>query len=178
MSRPDAPAVPAARRTPVRRLAGLLLTLLVVALVLLALAVAVVPAAVGGRVYTVLSGSMVPTLPVGAAVAVRPVDPAEVAVGDVVSFTDREPGSADRTVTHRVVDVEPGPVFRTRGDANAADDPHPVAPEALLGRYWYDVPLVGGLADRLRSGPGLLVAGGVVLLPAAGALLLPRRREG
>ncbi|MBN9733695.1 MULTISPECIES: signal peptidase I [unclassified Pseudonocardia] len=169
-------AEPAPRRSLPGRLVGGLVTLLVLAAVAVAVAVAVVPAATGSRALTVLSGSMVPTLPVGSLVVSRPVDPGSVVVGDVVSFVDRDPASGEtRTVTHRVVEVAPGPVFTTRGDANAAPDPHPVTAENLLGRLWYHLPWVGGAAGFLRTGPGLVVGGGAVLLLIGLVLLVPKR---
>ncbi|GAA4713075.1 hypothetical protein GCM10023215_64950 [Pseudonocardia yuanmonensis] len=41
---------------------------------------------------------------------------------------------------------------------------------------WYDVPYVGGLRDRLVGPAGLAVAGGLVLLAVALALLVPKHR--
>lgn len=158
-----------------RRLGGGVATLVVVGLVAVAVAVAVVPAATGSAALTVLSGSMVPTLPVGSLVVSRPVPADAVAVGDVVSFVDRDPATGEsRTVTHRVVGVAPGPVFSTRGDANPAPDPHPVAAGDLIGRLWYHLPWVGGAAGFLRTGPGLVVGGGAVLLLIGLSLLVPK----
>ena len=106
---------------------------------------------------------------------VRPVPPDAVAPGDVLTSPARDPGSsATRVVTHRVVAVEPGPVFRTRGDVDADPDPGPVAPADVHGALWYSVPWVGGAAGALRSPAGLLGGGGVVVL-LLGALLLPAR---
>ena len=163
----------------IRRICGALLAVAVLTAVGVALAVAVVPAIAGASAYTVLSPSMVPALRPGAVVVVRPVPPDAVAPGDVLTFTARDPGSsATRVVTHRVVAVEPGPAFRTRGDANADPDPGLVAPPDVHGALWYSVPWVGGAAGALRSPAGLLGGGGLVLL-LLGALLLPgRTREG
>ncbi len=160
-----------------RRAVGALLALGVLLALAVALVVAVVPALAGASTYTVLSPSMVPTLAPGTVVVVRP-RPA-VAVGDVVTFIARDPdSSATRVVTHRVVAVEPGPALRTRGDANADDDPGLVAAADVRGVLWYSVPWVGRAAEALRSPAGLLVGGGVVLLLGA-SLLLPRTvREG
>ncbi len=144
----------------------------------LALAVVAVPALAGARPLTVLSGSMEPALPVGSTVVVRP-EPAEgIVVGDVVTFTDREEGSGEtRVVTHRVVEVRPGPEFVTRGDANDAPDQGVVAAADVLGVQWYHVPYVGLLRERLLTPPGAFFALGAVLLAAAVHLLVPRTRS-
>jgi len=66
---------------------------------------------------------MSPGLPVGAIAFVRPVDPATVEPGDVITF-QRAP-DAPELVTHRVlaVDASSGvPVFTTKGDANEDAD--------------------------------------------------------
>lgn len=163
-----------------RRALGILLALAVLAAAAVVLAVAVVPAVAGASTYTVLSPSMVPALAPGTVVVVRPRPAQAVAVGDVVTFTDRDPASpASRVVTHRVVAVEPGPAFVTRGDANPDPDPGVVAPADVRGVLWYAVPHVGRAAEVLRSPPGLLLAGGAVLLLVGLRLLLPRpAREG
>jgi signal peptidase len=159
---------------PLRRVLTLVLGLLVLAVVALAALVALVPAAVGGHSLTVLSGSMEPTLPVGSVAVLKPVDTAQVKPGDVLNFTDRDAATGQsRIVTHRVVEILPGPEFVTKGDANRTNDPQPVAAADVHGVLWYDVPYVGGLRDRLVSPAGLAIAGGLVLLALALALLVP-----
>lgn len=162
---------------PVRRLATWMAGAALLAVVAAALAVAVVPAIAGATPLTVLSGSMEPTLHVGSTVVVRPQPVANIRAGDIITFTDRDPDTdATRTVTHRVVEVLPGPTFRTRGDANNAPDVRTVAGADVHGVYWYDVPLVGLVKDRLISPFGALLALGVVLLGVAMHLLVPQTR--
>jgi signal peptidase I len=162
------------RSHPLRKVGSALLGLLVLAAIGLALAVAVVPALAGGSTLTVRSGSMEPALGVGSVVVVRPRPVADIAVGDVTTFLARDPGSADtRVVTHRVIAVEPGPAFRTRGDANPDPDPGLTAAADVQGVEWYSVPWFGTLGEQVRT-PAVLIAGGVLLL--AGALVLLRRR--
>jgi signal peptidase len=152
-----------------------LLGLAVLGAVGLAAAVAVLPAAVGGSALTVLSPSMRPTVDPGDVVVIRPRPVESVAVGDVITFLDREAQTdATRLVTHRVVAVEPGPVFRTRGDANPDPDPGPVAAADVRGVLWYSVPWVGGLAAKAMTRGGAVVGVGLVAL-VVGGLLLRRR---
>lgn len=166
---------PTARPHPLRRAAGALLTAGVLAAVAVALAVAVVPAVAGATAYTILSSSMAPALPVGSVVVVRPRPAADVAPGDVITFLARDASSPDtRVVTHRVVAVEPGPAFRTRGDANADPDPGLVVPADVRGVRWYSVPWVGLAVERLTTPPGLVAVAGGLLLVLGAHLLLPR----
>ncbi len=144
----------------------------------LALAVAVVPALAGARPLTVLSGSMEPALPVGSTVVVRSEPVEGIAVGDVVTFTDREEGGGEtRVVTHRVIEVRPGPEFVTMGDANNAPDQGVVLAADVLGVQWYHVPYVGLLRERLLTPPGVFFGLGAVLLGVAVHLLVPRTRS-
>lgn len=173
------PAAPAAPRPSALRLfVGWLGSLALLAAVALAVAVAVVPAATGGSALTVLSPSMTPTFPVGTLVVIRPRPVDEIRIGDVVSFTDRDPATgATRTVTHRVIGVDPGPAFRTKGDANEAPDPDPVLATEVRGVEWYSIPKVGQWGSAARSGPGLLLSAGGVLVVVALMLLVPRRNR-
>ncbi|RTL70816.1 MAG: signal peptidase I [Pseudonocardiaceae bacterium] len=172
MSPTHAAATRSTRPAPLRRISGAVLALVVVVVVALAVVVAVLPWAVGGKALTVLSGSMEPGLPVGSVAVVKPEPADRIAVGDVIEFVDRDQATgASRVVTHRVVQVQPGPAFVTKGDANATPDPHVVAAAAVGGVLWYHVPWVGGLRDRLVGPAGLVVLGGIVLLGAAVLLL-------
>jgi signal peptidase len=131
------PQVASSRPHPLRRLGSALLLLAVLAAVGLAAAVGVVPRLLGGMTVTVLSGSMEPELPVGSVAIVRPRPAAEIGVGDVVTFVDRDPEKGtSRIVTHRVIGVEPGPAFRTQGDANEDPDVRPVPAAGSRPRWW------------------------------------------
>ena len=144
----------------VRRLAGVVVIAVVVAAFAVVAAVGLVPLVTGASTYTVLTGSMRPALPVGTVVVVRPTPVEQIAVGEVVTFLAHDPGtSATRVVTHRVIGIDPGPVLRTRGDANDAPDPGGTVAADVRGVLWYSVPWVG----RIPSTSWLLVAGGVLL---------------
>lgn len=163
-----------------RRVAGAVLGVVVVAFVLAAAAVAFVPAVTGARPLTVLTGSMEPTLPVGSVVVVRPTPPEAVRPGDVITYTDRDAETgATRTVTHRVVEVRAdaaGPVFVTKGDANDAVDIRDTVAADVIGVQWYAVPHVGYVREFATSPSGLLTLAGIGLALLAGHLLVPRTR--
>jgi signal peptidase len=141
-----------------------------------ALAVAVYPAVTSGKAMAVLSGSMTPSYPVGAMVFTRPVDPDQVAVGDIITF--QRPSNPAELVTHRVlaIDISTGaPVFTTKGDANNAADLDPVPASAVQGRLWFGVPQLGRLAAVLHSPQGL---GFLVLLICGVVALSPGKKRG
>lgn len=143
---------------------GALVVLLVVALMGLLL---VLPRVTGAVPLTVLSGSMEPTIPVGSAVFIRPVDPATVQVGDVITY-QAAPGVKE-LITHRVTEVQPDtepPSFITKGDANRGEDLEPVPVGAVRGEVWFHVPYVGQAADLVHGPRGwavLAMLGGVLI---------------
>lgn len=117
-------------------------TAAIVAAVTLLTAAATLPSFAGRKAYIVLSGSMEPSIPVGGAVVTERVDSATLRAGDAITFVVR----SGQLVTHRVTQVvqdEQGLGFRTRGDANRADDPEVTRPVNVVGRVWYTVPLAG-----------------------------------
>jgi signal peptidase len=146
-----------------RRALEVVLLAYVVGVVGLALAAQAAPVA-GRGMYAVRSASMTPALARGDLVIVDRVDPDEVRPGDVVTMAVR-PGT---TVTHRVVSVVPnddGPLFTTKGDANATADPVAARADQLQGRADVRVPLLGFLLAMLA------MPSGVIALLSIGATL-------
>lgn len=107
------------------------------------------------RTVTVLTGSMAPDMPAGSMAVVRPVPPAALKVGDVVTYQAPIPGQP--VVTHRIVEIDSSgsqPVIRTRGDANAAPDPWAArVTSATAFRRVATIPYLGTVNRALRSGP-------------------------
>ena len=146
-------------------LSAVLLTLMIA----LGFAVIVVPAITKSVPLTVLTSSMEPGLPPGTLVIVRPVAPADIRMGDVVTYQIRsgEPG----VITHRIIAItttESGErSFTLQGDNNGAPDPDPVREVQVQGRVWYSLPYLGWV-NNLMGGD----ARDTVVPIAAGALLL------
>lgn len=131
--------------TALRLTRDILAGTLVLAVTAVLLAAVVVPRLGGGTPYVIETGSMRPGMPPGTLVVVRPVDPARVVPGAVITYQLR---SGDPVVvTHRVVatgvDLGGHRRFRTQGDANNAPDPGWVRPVQVRGQRWYAVPLLG-----------------------------------
>lgn len=141
-----------------------ILVAIVVALALLLVGARVV----GLQVYTVLSGSMEPTYHTGSLIYVKSIDTADIQAGTVITFMLDE----DTIATHRVVAVVPDEEdptvvrFRTKGDANDAEDGSLVHYKNVIGTPVFTIPGLGYLADYIQNPPGTYVA------ISAGALLL------
>lgn len=114
-------------------------------LVALGAAVIVVPAATGSTPLTVLTSSMEPGLPPGTLLVVKPVEPQDIRIGDVITY-QLESGKAT-VVTHRVIEVTKTAggeySFILQGDNNSQPDPNPIREVQIQGRLWYAVPYIG-----------------------------------
>lgn len=133
----------------------------------LALLVVVVPRATGAIPLTVLTSSMKPGLPPGTLIIVRPVDPAELATNDVVTYQieSGKPG----VITHRIIGLSIAAsgerTFVLQGDNNSQPDAAVVLGEQVRGRLWYSVPLLGYLNTLVTTEVKSWVApAGAVLL--------------
>lgn len=131
-------------------------------------AAVVVPRLAGATPYTVLTGSMRPSYPPGTLVVVKPVNPDEIKVGDVVTY-QLESGKPT-VVTHRVTEVAVGldgkTMFTTKGDDNGSVDRDPVQPVQIQGKLWYSVPYLGhvnkALTGSQRQTAVLVVSAGLI----------------
>ena len=142
-------------------------TVLVILVVLLALLL-VGARVVGLQVFTVLSGSMEPTYHTGSLIYVKKVDPYTIKEGQPITFMLDE----DTIATHRVVGIVPDeddPTvirFRTKGDANDAEDGSLVHYKNVIGTPIFSIPYLGYVADYIQHPPGMYIA------ISAGAVLL------
>lgn len=142
--------------------------LLVVAVVLLTVLLAGVQL-LGLQVYTVLSSSMEPQYPAGSLIYVKPVNPDDLQVQDVITFT--LPGNGG-VATHRIVEILPDEDhpgmrrFRTQGDNNHHPDGGAVPEDRVVGTPIMMIPCLGYLATFIRHPPGLYwaIAAGVCLM--------------
>ena len=143
-------------------------TLLVAAVAILAILLAGVRV-FGLQVYTVLSGSMEPTYHTGSLIYVKKVDYKELKDGDVITFMLDE----DTLATHRIVGVVPDDEdpevlrYRTKGDANDAEDGSLVHYKNIVGTPVFSIPKLGYFADFIQNPPGSYMAisiGAVILI--------------
>ena len=123
-----------------------------------------VPGIGGYSPLFVLTDSMYPEIESGDLIICKAIDPAEIKVGDVISFFDPE-GNGTSVVTHKVIEIlnKDGALsFRTQGTNNNTPDALPVPAENLVGIYQFRVPGAGSVAMFLQTTPGLLVC---IVLP-------------
>ena len=141
---------------------------ILVALVVILALLLVGARVVGLQVFTVLSGSMEPTYHTGSLIYVKEVDPYTIEVGQPITFMLNE----NTVATHRVVGIVPDEEdptvirFRTKGDANEAEDGGLVHYKNVIGVPVFTIPYLGYVADYIQHPPGTYIAlsGGAVLL--------------
>ena len=122
------------------------------------------------QLRTVMSGSMTPDIAVGSVVIIdTTISPEEVVVGDVITYFS-ESGTSN-TVTHRVIDTEPGG-FITQGDANNVADRGVVTLEQLIGTVSGSVPYIGYAAHTVSSTTGYWL---LILIPASFVIAIELR---
>ena len=111
---------------------------------------------------------MEPTYHTGSLIYVKKVDPYTIEEGQPITFMLNE----NTIATHRVVGIVPDEEdptvirFRTKGDANDAEDGGLVHYKNVIGTPVFSIPYLGYVADYIQHPPGMYVA------ISAGAVLL------
>ncbi len=124
-----------------------------------------VPDLFGLRVFSIQSDSMEDTFYEGDLIVDTKVkDPAELKVGDVITFFTVIQG--ERVLnTHRITEITDNGTylyFTTQGDNSPDVDPLGVHENEIVGLYRFAIPKVGSVIDFLQTGTGFLV---VIVLP-------------
>jgi|GEM_PF-726009 len=128
----------------------------------------------GAKFLSVQSGSMVPTLHKGDLVFGNRVPVRQIAVGDIVTYTNPHLLNG-QPITHRVIQTPTmanGNHFVTKGDANPAADP-PIAGRNIIAQTHGHVPYLGYLVDFIRKPLGLIL---LIYLPALTVIVAEIRR--
>ncbi len=122
------------------------------------------PSVFGVTSMIVLSGSMSGNEPghieVGDLIVTKSVDPETLKVGDVITFMEQ----GTTTVTHRIIAINNDGTFKTKGDANNAEDKAPVQHEDIVGKYVFRIPKLGDVAMFAQTPFGMMVFIGIPLL--------------
>lgn len=144
----------------VKKIRDILTSVLTAIIVVFAL-VFVISRAFGIQIYTVISGSMEPQYHVGSVIFVKPTDPYEIAVDDVITFK-----LTDNVIaTHRVVRIDTeNESFYTKGDNNEYEDIVPVGFSELVGSPIFTLPLVGYVVVFLKSPLGISIIALVIII--------------
>ena len=122
------------------------------------------PSAFGVTSMIVLSGSMSGDAPdhieVGDLIITKAVDPETLKVGDVITYMEQ----GTTAVTHRIIGINDDGSFKTKGDANNAEDREPVLPEKIVGKFVFRIPKLGDIAMFAQTPFGMMVFIGIPLL--------------
>ncbi|MBQ8603506.1 MAG: signal peptidase I [Oscillospiraceae bacterium] len=143
----------------IKKLWDMFTTLLVLVVVVLAILLVGMRFA-GFQVFTVLSGSMEPAYHTGSVIYVKEVDYTTLQPGDVITFMISE----DMVATHRIVGVVPDDEdpsvlrYRTKGDANDAEDGTLVHYKNIIGSPVFTIPYLGYVASYIQNPPGSYIA--------------------
>lgn len=143
-------------------------TTILVAVVVMAAVMLVGARLIGLQVFTVLSGSMEPTYHTGSLIYVKDSEPFTLEAGDVITFMLDE----NTVATHRITEVVPDETnssvvrFRTKGDANDAEDGSLVHYKNVIGTPVFTIPYMGYVANYIQNPPGMYIAitGAIVLV--------------
>lgn len=126
-----------------------------------------VPSILGIRVFSVQTDSMYPTLSPGDLIFDTAVDPADLDVGDIITYWTVING--ERVLnTHTIHEIYDGGntlIFATKGDNNDYQDPLTVHESEIVGKYTeHRITGMGKVFDYLQTSTGFLI---VVVIPVA-----------
>jgi signal peptidase I len=119
----------------------------------------------------IISSNMEPELQSGSLLMIDPIDPQDVAVGDIIVYSVpnnvREYYDYPPVVAHRVISInsERGLSFRT-ADANTGEDPFLVSAQNIKGTMGNQIPYLGMPFLIFLSQPGLILTIVILVLLA------------
>lgn len=104
----------------------------------------------GYSYFTVMTPSMQSSIPQGSLIITRRTEPADLAVGDVITFFSSD---GSNTVTHRIIEIISGGElqFRTKGDDNPTPDSTPIAAGRVVGKVLFHVKHLGSVMLALQN---------------------------
>jgi len=133
--------------------------------VVMAVSIFILPRFGGFMFDVVLSGSMEPELSVGGVLAIKPVEPRQISVGDIVAYSS----GVEKVIAHRVIEVQPDGYFITKGDANEDPDVSPVPASSVVGEVFFHLPYLGYAAAFVKTRLGFLLT---ILIPGLAIISL------
>ena len=122
--------------------------------------------------YVVLTGSMVPEIMPKDVVITKRRDPSELKENDIVTFLSSDSRLSGIIVTHRIKEVFHDTTtgkysFRTKGDANNAEDFALAEDYNIIGEVIFKIPKVGYIQEILATKGGLII---FIFIPCLGVL--------
>ena len=114
------------------------------------------------KTLSVLSGSMEPAIHTGSVIIIKPESTYKV--GDVITFGKNT--KTDVPTTHRIAEmkiVSGEVVYKTKGDANNAEDSTEITQKEVIGKVLFSIPYLGYIVDFVKKPIGLML---VIVVPA------------
>jgi signal peptidase len=122
----------------------------------------VMPHILGINFFTILSGSMKPAIPIGSVVVVGSIGAVDIETGDIIAYSTRD--NKDKVVVHRVIEVmidKDSLNFLTAGDANLNPDGYAIPADDVIGKVWFNMPLLGYLSHLIKTKLGFFLLIGI-----------------
>jgi len=116
------------------------------------------------KILAVTSGSMEPAVGVGSLAIIKPAS--DYKVLDIITYKKAGADDDKDTTTHRIAEViegEDGVFYRTKGDANNTADSALVSEDQVVGKYYFNIALIGYLIKYIKTLPGLIL---IIIIPA------------
>ncbi len=117
------------------------------------------------RMFSVRTGSMEPKYKIGDVLLSKEVDPADIKVGDAISYLGDEGGYNGLIITHEVIKIENNPNgkldFIAQGIANPTADP-PVSEDQVYGIIVYKSVILSFIYKVISTPAGMYIC---VILP-------------
>lgn len=144
----------------VKKIGNVYSIILLIVLAVIALSM-IIPKILGYDGYAVAKKNMEPTIQAGAMVFDKEVDPADLKVGDIVTYEV----SDDELLTQRitVIDAE-GKKVTTMGEADETQQVSTVSFEKILGKYKFHIPFLGYFFIFAQSPVGIAVICGLIII--------------
>jgi signal peptidase I len=115
------------------------------------------------QIFRVMSGSMEPNIKTGSIVLVKQINPKELNIGDIITFSTK---NITIPITHRIVQIaqnENNTKITTMGDANKIYDVDQVTPTDIKGKVIYSLPYLGYLSVWTKTPLGFIF---LIIVPA------------
>ncbi len=108
----------------------------------------------------IMTGSMQPSIEPQSYIQIEKVDPADIRVGDVITFYSDDPSIAGSLNTHEVIEIQgEGSTreFVTKGTNNAVQDRYTAKADKVVGRYVKNLPTLTVLMRFFMTKAGFAV---------------------
>lgn len=111
--------------------------------------------------FVIVSQSMVPNIKVNDAVVIKRIEPEDLKIGDIITFSSTDPNYVGLIVTHRIVGKELSQngdyIFRTKGDNNNVEDSALVHEDKIYGKVFLKIPKLGYVRYILTTKKGFVL---------------------